>query len=397
MPHLRERYLARHIQTALKFSSLVGVLGQRQVGKTTLLESLVGQDYVTMDDDQTLAAVLAKPQGYLENFSKLTAIDECQKAPELFSALKLRVQRDKRPGQFLLSGSVRFTSRKEIQETLTGRIFNLELLPMTLAETHHLPCLDYKTFFTADFGKVQTILKKRQETLRPKSAEQYIKNGGLPGICFLREESHRNGKFKSHIETLLQRDIRLISKTTAPYDSLLLLLTYLAENQGQAFSLKESAQAARLTQNTVKKLIEAFEGLFLIRRVVGFGFRTGPQYFLEDQGMASYLLLEKNKNYLSRFLFSQIFSNTHYAHQNKFQLGHFETKSGLRLDFVARLDDMNIGFLYEDTEAPSSKALRAAESFLAENKNSGVVLLGAGAKALKMDRQMIHLPLNWIA
>lgn len=386
------------VKKALRFSPLVGVLGQRQVGKTTLIEELVGGSYETMDDEERLSFARARPQGYLANFQKLTAIDECQKAPELFSALKLRVQKDKRPGQFVLSGSVRFTSRKAIQESLTGRIFNLELLPMTLAESHHLPYFDYLHLFGKDFSKTLEVLKSRQSFIPENSVERYLSKGGLPGICFLREESHRRNKFKAHLETLLQRDLHLIIQTTAPFESLVRLLIYLADNQGQPFSLKECAQIARLSQNTIKKLLEAYEGLFLIRRVVGVGFRSGPTFYLEDQGMAYYLMTDKKKNYYSRFLFSQIFPNIHYSHPNKYQFGYFENKSGLKIDLVASLDEVDLGFVFENSEIPSHKLLKAAEAFMRENKKpSKVILLNAAKNGLKVGKDIVQLPVHWIA
>ena len=122
MVHLRTRFATRHLEDALAFSPLVGVLGQRQVGKTTLVESLVKSHYVSFDDETTKTAAELAPKQFLEQFNTLSAIDECQKVPSIFPALKLRVQKDKRPGQFLLTGSVRFTSRKAIQESLTGRV-----------------------------------------------------------------------------------------------------------------------------------------------------------------------------------------------------------------------------------------------------------------------------------
>ena len=82
------------------------------------------------------------PKTFVQQTLSPFGIDECQLAPALFTALKLRVQAFKKTGQFVLSGSVRFTSRKAIRESLTGRIFNLELLPLTISEANRLPLFD---------------------------------------------------------------------------------------------------------------------------------------------------------------------------------------------------------------------------------------------------------------
>lgn len=396
MPHFRERFLKSQLMNALKFSPLVGILGQRQVGKTTLLEGIVGDNYVSFDDEAILNAANLHPKAFLENFDQLTAIDECQKAPPIFPALKLLVQKNKRPGQYILSGSVRFTSRKAIQESLTGRIFNLELLPMTLPEAHHLPFLKYGDFFEKPFPQMIEYMQKRLSKISKQSIQKYLQNGGLPGICFLREDSHRFNKLKSHIETLLQRDIQLIIKTTASYIALYDLLVYLAENQGQTFSLKESSSKCRLAQNTVKKLLEAYEALFLIRRVPGLGFRTAPTFFLEDQGMAHYLISNKKSQYLSRFLFSQIFANVHYSYPSKYQVGHFEYKSGSKIDLVVKLDDGDIAFIYENAETLSTKSMKLANHFLSDHPRGRVILLSDTDRAMKLASNMVSLPLNWI-
>jgi predicted AAA+ superfamily ATPase len=396
MAHFHERFLKAQLKNALKFSPLVGILGQRQVGKTTLLENIVGDHYVSFDEEAILKAATLHPKTFLENFTHLTAIDECQKAPQIFPALKLVVQKSKRPGQYILSGSVRFTSRKAIQESLTGRIFNLELLPMTLAEAHHLTFLKYGDFFEKSFPEMIQLMEKRLAKISKQSIQKYLQHGGLPGICFLREESHRFNKLKAHIETLLQRDIQLILKTTASYTALFDLLVYLAEHQGESFSLKECSTKCRLAQNTVKKLLEAYEALFLIRRVPGFGFKTSPTFFLEDQGMAYYLISNKEKHQIDRFLFSQIFSNVHYSYPSKYQIGHYEYKSGSKINLVVKLDDGDIAFIYENSEVLSAKSMKLAKHFLSDHPLGRVILLSDTDRALKLAPNMVTLPLNWI-
>jgi predicted AAA+ superfamily ATPase len=96
MPHLRKRYLSEILPNSTKFSSIVGVLGHRQVGKTTLTET-TAKRYITLD--------------LKEN----------------------REFAQKKPGQFILTGSVRFSSKKAIRESLTGRIIYHELIPFTVS------------------------------------------------------------------------------------------------------------------------------------------------------------------------------------------------------------------------------------------------------------------------
>ena len=126
MPHLRNRYVQDLIRKAKAHSPLIGILGHRQVGKTTVLESMC-KAYVTLDVRSQLILANENPEEFLKLNSKyFQGIDECQLSPDLFPALKEHVRKNKSPGQYLLSGSVRFTSRNAIRESLTGRIINFE-------------------------------------------------------------------------------------------------------------------------------------------------------------------------------------------------------------------------------------------------------------------------------
>ena len=98
-----------------------------------MLEKL-GSSYSTLDRENTLLELEADTELFIQNRPRPFAIDEAQLAPRLFPALKEQVRIQKGMGQFLLSGSVRFTSRKAIRESLTGRISFVELLPFTRSE-----------------------------------------------------------------------------------------------------------------------------------------------------------------------------------------------------------------------------------------------------------------------
>ena len=120
MAHTRVRFLTSLVKKGLSFQGIVGVFGHRQVGKTTLLEML-SQRYATLDRVIELTQATENPVGFLNGLlgnqqKRPVAIDECQLCPPLFPELKEWVRTHKEPGIFLLSGSVRFSSRKAIRE-----------------------------------------------------------------------------------------------------------------------------------------------------------------------------------------------------------------------------------------------------------------------------------------
>jgi predicted AAA+ superfamily ATPase len=269
---------------------------------------------------------------------------------------------------------------------------------MTLFEMRQLEPNDYLSWFhRKNYESLNKSLIQRQIEINKNHKDDYLTHGGLPGICFLREKSFRYGQMKSHIETLLQRDIHQISKTTASYDSLLLLLQYLAIHQGQSFVLKDAASYSRLSQVTVKKIIAAFEGLFLIRRMSGFGFKNSPRFFLEDQGMAHYLAPVSDFQRILRWVLSQAFGNCHYAYMSQYQFGYFESKYSHEIPVVAKLGDQLLGFLFEDSESPSSHLLNVAKEFTNHNTNAKLLILGEYKQITPLDSQTLLCPWQWIS
>ena len=130
MAHYRPRHATQLFRKNLQFSPIVGVFGHRQVGKTSFVSQEADHPYLSLDDEDYLAAANASGKQFLvDHAQKGLVIDECQYAPPLFPALKEWVRKHPKPGQFILTGSVRFSSRSVIRESLTGRLLGLELFP----------------------------------------------------------------------------------------------------------------------------------------------------------------------------------------------------------------------------------------------------------------------------
>ena len=135
------KLIARHLQSAvlaaLADTRVVAVNGARQAGKSTLVHAAMkgrrdGEER-TLDDGSTLAAAKADPNQFVRH-SGLLAIDEVQRAPELMLAVKAAVDREQRPGQFLLTGSARLLGLKSLPDALVGRMETLELWPFSQGE-----------------------------------------------------------------------------------------------------------------------------------------------------------------------------------------------------------------------------------------------------------------------
>ncbi|MBI4211349.1 MAG: AAA family ATPase, partial [Deltaproteobacteria bacterium] len=223
MDHLRKRYITSCIKNGLKHKGIVGLFGHRQVGKTTLLEQTT-RNYVTLDRATELQRSLETPEYFLTSHldaSLPLAIDECQLSPPLFPALKEQVRLDKRPGLFLLSGSVRFSSRKAIRESLTGRMLAYELLPFSISELEGKPLntLPLDLLNCRGFSGLK-LTSPKKDLLKNVRALQYLQFGGLPGICFTRNTRDRNDLIESQLDLIFDRDLRLVCDTSLSLASL---------------------------------------------------------------------------------------------------------------------------------------------------------------------------------
>lgn len=347
MPHLRKRYAEALIKRAVSHSPIVGIFGQRQVGKTTLLEA-ESNEFCTLDHERTLLELESDPQLFIENRAHHFAIDEAQLSPRLFPALKEYVRVHKKPGQFILSGSVRFSSRKAIRESLTGRISVVEVLPFTHSEANQQPLpsrLEGLSRVSHQRG-LDSLFEKNTPTTESEF-EAYLQTGGLPGIAFFRSASVRADRYQTQIDTLLNRDLRLVHQTSLPYQSLRDLLEFLAIRQGLPFELKDAIAASQISGITIKKLLFAYEALFLIRLVKSSGDEKKPTYFLEDQGFASWISRRgfETAYDVVRGLYANLRQEIHYRPELNGRIYQFRTKNDVDIPLVFDAENIKLGFI----------------------------------------------------
>jgi len=394
MPHLRKRHLQPLIEKSLRFSPIVGVFGHRQVGKTTLCEAL-SERYVTLDLSENQDLGVHSPETLIRsNAAFPLVIDECQLAPPLFLALKEWVRKHKAPGQFLLTGSVRFSSRKAIRESLTGRIINWELLPMDLSESHSAPLPDTVPLLLQPRGFEKPLKKARY--FSEKAYSIALSQGGLPGVFSIRDPSIRKQRFETQIETLLERDLRLLVQTTLEYRTLHNLLSVLASRQGLPLELSEVARASRISVPALRRLLAALEAMFVIRIIDTIGTRRRPVIFFEDQGEASHLAGEKPEPLLNitRFLFSFVRQQWVYRPEMDARLFQYRNRGGSFVPLAIQTTRGALGFIPMLDETPGKHELASAQSFLGQFKGARCLFVHLGESDRVLGHNLRILPLS---
>jgi predicted AAA+ superfamily ATPase len=204
---LIHRHAERILAESLNAFRVVVLHGPRQAGKTTLARLIAerqGAAYRTMDDDAERAAAGADPEGYIAATGTPLVIDEVQRVGEpLVLAVKATVDRDQRPGRFLLTGSSNFLTVPTISETLAGRADIVELWPLSQSEL-----ADSATTFVdrAVAGAPDSLLAHDTE---PASRGDYLEilcQGGYPEVQRMGARPRRRW-FTAYLRTVLDREI----------------------------------------------------------------------------------------------------------------------------------------------------------------------------------------------
>lgn len=380
MAHDRKRQVDELFSKLIHFSPIIGVFGHRQVGKTTYTSSVAGS-YYTLDDRDTRSLIASNPKLFLNSkHKKPVVIDECQVEPDLFPALKEHVRTNKHPGQYILTGSVRFTSRKAIRESLAGRMTSIDLFPLVLSEIMNeplpdgLPQLIQSRTFTDSSIELLKPPKKLGQT--QKFLEKYLSNGGLPGLCFLREDRLRKEGLSALHHLILDRDLRMVVQTRLSQETLIQWLKMIAENGWEVYHAAEIKRALGLSFQTQKNLLFALESIFFIRRIPIRG-RSGEIILLEDQFEER--TLSSNKLKRSDQILSAFYRNVRVQFQ--YRLGdstNFEsywTRSGARIPLVIRNETGALGFSVISESKPTLSQSRAAESFLRHEPSGKIIFI----------------------
>ena len=269
MPPIR-RCLMSTVEEMLTESPAVGLVGPRQVGKSTLARSLVAdRDAVFLDLQLAeTRAQLAEPTLFFRaNAERLVVIDEVQRMPELFSTLRPLIDEDRRPGRFLLLGSASPALMRGAAESLAGRIFYAELPPLSLPEA---------------LGAGYTLA-------------DHLVHGGYPQPLLELSDRGRRRWSNNYLTTFITRDLAELGVGTNPQE-FERLLALLAHTHGGLFNASELARSLRITAPTVQRYVDLLEQAFLVRVLRPLHGNAGkrlvkrPRVYWRDSGLRHGLL-----------------------------------------------------------------------------------------------------------
>jgi predicted AAA+ superfamily ATPase len=285
------RLLAPRVRAALADTPVVLIHGPRQSGKTTLAR-LVGERhgyrYVSFDEDAVRAAAERDPAGFVAELPDRVILDEVQRVPALFTALKVAVDRRRVPGRFLLTGSANVLLVPALADSLAGRMAILRLYPFAQCELARRPPRFLDALFA---GRFPTRLADR---LGAELAER-VAAGGYPAALARRTPARRRAWYRDYVETQIQRDVRDLSRIRS-LDTLPRLLALAASHTARLLNVSELAGPFQLSRQTIHDHVALLEGVFLLQRLSPWHSNRmsrlvkAPKLHMGDTGVACALL-----------------------------------------------------------------------------------------------------------
>jgi predicted AAA+ superfamily ATPase len=261
-PVLYPRFAEARLVEALSDTPVVLVHGPRQCGKTTLAQQVGrkrGHAYFSFDDDATLAAATADPVGFVGELPDRVILDEVQRSPGLLTAIKSAVDRQRRPGRFILTGSANVLTLPTVADSLAGRMGVLRLHPLAQAELagHASDFVD--RLFAADFRA------RAAERLGPGLAER-IAAGGYPAALARESTRRRATWYRDYVEALVQRDVRDLSRIGS-LDALPRLMSLASGQTARLINVSDLASGFRLSRPTIRDYVTLLARMFLLEEL----------------------------------------------------------------------------------------------------------------------------------
>ena len=341
------RYIEPRLREVLTDTPVVGLIGPRQSGKTTLARQVSGTErrYLTLDDSGVLAAARADPIGLVQGVDA-AVIDEIQRAPELMLAIKRTVDEDRRPGRFLLTGSANILTAPRMLESMAGRIETLTLLPLSGAEIANRGPAHFvdRAFANETEHTMSTSAPSRMGA----TLTDMVLGGGYPEALARETDRRRRDWFRAYVRAIVERDIPDIAVVERG-EQLPRFLEALASYNGQLINHTEIGAHIGVDRKTADRYLGLLEQLFIVQRLPAWSHSAlkrlikAPKLHFVDSGLAATARgvninrLQKDRALLGPLLESFVLSELRKQaswSEGHYRFSHYRDKDGVEVDMV---------------------------------------------------------------
>lgn len=407
-PYATTPVIARHLRTkveaALEDTPVVFLRGPRQTGKSTLAQDLLpeGARYVTFDDKTTRTIAEADMKAFVGDLPHGSVIDEVQRVPELFATIKARVDEDRRPGTFLLTGSADVTAIPSVAESLTGRIELLTLWPFSAAELRGAKSNFLEVLLAGGAVSSKTLTAERDFLI------ERLRIGGYPEALSRKSASRRQAWFSAYLETIAQRDINIFAEIEG-LEHLPQLVELLAYRSSALLNYSELARTLKLPTTTTRRYLSLLRATYILDLLPAWSnnatvrVRKAPKVLLCDSGLVSAIrdepvtheALLRDGSLLETFVGMELKKLMSFS-DKRIRLSHFREKQSYEVDFVlerGRQHTIGIEVKASTTLSPADrKGLLRLRDLVETPRFTGVVLYG-GAEVLPFGDKIWAVPI----
>lgn len=341
------RYVEARIREALNDTPAVLIIGPRRCGKTTTARGLADPSrvYLTLDDQTTLDVARADPVGFIRALDRVV-IDEVQRVPEIFLAIKRSVDEDPRPGRFLLTASANAMTLPRVADSLAGHMETVRMLPLARGEVESVQPTFLEDLFAAAPRTPARLL------LGPDLADAVL-TGGYPEALARPTEARRQAWARAYLDAVLTRDLREIADIEKLTD-LPRFVRLLAHHAAQLVNYTQIGASVGVTHKTGQRYVRLLEQIFLVRtlepwhtsalkRIV----KTPKLHFLDTgllaaaQGFGSAAVRTRRREFgalLEGFVHAELLKLTG-ASPRAYAAYHFRDQKQNEVDVVLERDD----------------------------------------------------------
>ena len=401
------RRASAQVIEALEDTRVVVVNGARQVGKSTLAKTVLRAHPTGsarfLDETATRLAAATDPTSFVRH-DGLLLIDEVQRVPDLWLAIKHEVDIDPRPGRFLLTGSARLLALNSLPDTLIGRSETIELWPLSQGEIDG----SADGFVDAVFQAEDSLLAATSSTLRKHDYLDRVARGGYPEAVRRTGPARRRRFFDSYLADLIVRDVQQITQISHVSD-LRQLLALLAGQVGGILTPERLGRELNVDAKTIRHYLSILETVFVIRAIPGWTSGATsravakPKLIFIDSGLATHLtgaLAATQTNAIGGLLESFVLSEL--ARQLSWsgfqaQLFHYRDRDQYEVDAVLETyggEVVGIEVKASETVRPDDfRGLRLLQRRLGDRFVRGFVLY-CGQNALAFGSGLWALPIS---
>ncbi|WP_188191537.1 ATP-binding protein [Nonomuraea sp. SYSU D8015] len=398
------RRAASLVYEALEDTRVVVINGARQVGKSTLAERVLrqvpGGVARFLDEPVTRTAAQEDPVRFVHHDS-LMLIDEVQRVPDLWLAIKYMVDRDPRPGRFLLTGSARLLALRSLPDALPGRSETIELWPLSQGEIE-----GHEDGFVDAVFALGADLRAEERGLRRKDYLALATRGGYPEAVKRTAPRRRKRFFEGYIADLIVRDVKQIAEIERTAD-MRRLMSLLAAQTGGLLNINRLASELGLPNPTVRRYVDILEIIFLVRFIPGWSSNATtravatPKVIFVDPGLAAYLTDgdvsdSRVGGLLENFVLSEITKQLTWARTSA-RLYHYRDRDQYEVDAIL---ENNAGEIIgievkaaETVRRDDFRALRLLQRRLGDRMKGGFVLY-CGSESLSFGEGLTCLPIS---